>query len=172
MSVLVQIRSRYNALTPREQRVVQAAGLALAVIVLYALVWLPAARNLPTLEAQRMSHQAALQTLQAAAAEAPALQTARSALSLKANPDLAMLRASLNQVGIDANSVELQLEGTNGLRLGAAKVNARSWLNWLALVQREYALSLREAQMTPVNVGGATGGATVIKVTARLSKSN
>jgi general secretion pathway protein M len=144
------LRTRFNSLAPRERIIVSWGVLIVLLLLIYALVWLPAYRSIESLERARSNNSATLAELQAASTEAKTLRTAQSAMQLKPNSDLAQLRAALAQSGVEVNTVDLQLEGTSNVRFASQRVSAGAWLNWLATVQREYALVLREAQIVPL----------------------
>jgi general secretion pathway protein M len=158
-------RSRYNALAPREQQVLKYGVLIAAILLCYWWVWMPAQLTIAKLETNRADQTATLSALQAASGEVKPLRDAVNAAKLKANPDQAMLRAALVQSGIEPASVEIQLEGNKSVRIAAAKISATAWLNWLAVVQREYALVVREANI--VSVDRQTG---LIRVSATLNR--
>jgi general secretion pathway protein M len=157
------VRTRFNTLNAREQTVTLWGIAALLLIALYSLVWLPAQRSIPALSAMRVDQASTLATLQSANNEIKSLRASVDAAKLKPNADAAMLRNALAQSGVDASTVELQLEGSNAVRFAAQRVPAAAWLNWLATVQREYALVVREAQVTPLDNG-------VVRVSARLAR--
>ncbi len=159
-------RSRFNVLAPREQQVLKYGTLIAVILLCYWWVWLPTQLSIKKLEANRTDQSATLLALQTASGELKPLRDAANATLLKTNADQAMLRAALVQSGIEPASVEIQLEGNKSVRIAAAKISATAWLNWLTVVQREYALVVREANI--VTVDRSSG---LIRVSATLNRS-
>lgn len=141
-------RQRYQALAPRERRLVTGAGLLLALALVFTLLVEPALDTARTLreELPRLRGQAALVadlTTQAAALRKHAAAPAT------ALPTAADLGASLARAGLPADRWTLEPPGQgDSVTLAVTELPASALLRWLEDSTADWGLAVRQVALT------------------------
>ena len=104
--MIAALRDRYAALAPRERRMLLLGSAVLAAALLYALVWLPLAQDLPRARADAERAQRRLASATAAAAIASSRATV-----VPRGPIDAAIRGALAKHGIAAGDATVEVAG-------------------------------------------------------------
>jgi len=104
--MIASLRDRYAALAPRERRMLVIGALVVAAALLYALLWLPLAQDLPRAraEAERADRRLASATAAVATAASRTTPVSRS-------PVDAAIRGALAKHGVATGDATLEVAG-------------------------------------------------------------
>ena len=141
---LEQLRAWWSALAPREQRIVGAGGVALAVILLYLAVWEPLGKARHSRErelADARALAAQIETLGANRGAAPA------ALSGAGQSLLAVVDQSRRTSAITKPPSRLQPEGDTTVRIWLEDVPFDALVRWLNELQTRYGVRVDNADI-------------------------
>lgn len=141
-------RQRYQALAPRERRLVNGAGLLLGLALVFTLLVEPALGTVRKLreELPRLHGQAALVADLATQATALRRQAAAPATALPTATDLG---ASLERAGLPADHWKLEPAGQgDSVTLAVSELPASALLRWLELSASDWGLAVREIALT------------------------
>lgn len=140
----------WQARVPRERLILSGGAVALAIILLYLLVWEPAQtqrsrleKSLPTLRSQTVE-------MQSMAQEARALGGLKKT-SLRGNALQDAVQASLASKGLKATKLTVQSgsgdQAGDTVQLQLSNVNFGQWADWLDDARRQQQLKVVDAQI-------------------------
>lgn len=150
-----QLQERYNALQPRERKLVLAAAFIVLLMLLYLLVWDPASHA-------RQANAAALQEARSTAAQIERLaaripQRAAKASHNAADKGSSLLTivdsASRNIVGLPAPS-RLQPEGDDEVRIWFERAPFKSLVQWAQALRSAHGISVIDADVSASDTAG------------------
>jgi general secretion pathway protein M len=144
---LAPLRGRYEALQPREQRFVAAAGVAVALGLIYLAVWQPAAQLHARYARQLEASRALAARLEVAAVE---VRAAGPASGPVAGRDLALLTAvdqAAKNGGLSKAPSRLQPDGESQVRVWLDQEQFDSLVRWMNELQTRYGLRIDAADI-------------------------
>ncbi|CAB3867322.1 type II secretion system protein GspM [Achromobacter sp. CF-sbj1-Ac2-l] len=148
-------RQRYQALAPRERRLVNGAGALLGAMLVFTLLVEPALDSVRKLreELPRLRSQAA--AVAAITTQAMALR-GRAAAPAAALPAVADIGASLERAGLPADHWKLDHPGQgDSVTLVVTEVPSSALLPWLEHAAGDWGLAVRQVELTrAANVNG------------------
>ncbi len=156
------LRQFWQARTSRERLILSAGGGALALLLLYSLVWLPM-----SLERSRL--RASLPDLRAKAAQMRSQAQEIGRLKASAGPDTQDIRAAIDAAAQSAG-VKDKLTTTEALDQRRARVTFNevafdAYLNWLLQLQRQHRVRVESSQLEALPASGR------VKVNVTLAKA-
>lgn len=160
--LLKRLRSWLASLEPRERRMLVIAMLVLAVFIPYQFIWSPLQSGLTDLESRVARQQAALQAMQALAAEARRLkQQGVAAGSLAAGQSLLTVTdaSARQQLG---SAVENVREEGEGVRVQLKNAAFDDVMRWLDAMQQRYGAVASEISIDRQASGRISGRVVLI----------
>jgi general secretion pathway protein M len=134
---------------PREQLILLCAAAVLACLLVWLLLWQPAANGIRQLDVELRELRTQSAALQAMADEARSLRaTARAAVPLPAGQRLGAVQQGLERAGITAQTAS---EGTTRVRVSMADVDYAAWATWLASAETELGARTARAELMALN---------------------
>ncbi|MBH1967668.1 MAG: type II secretion system protein M [Pseudomonadales bacterium] len=116
----------WQRISVREQRLLQALGAFLLIVVAFSLIWQPTRQRLETVERQHRHQLALVAQLQHAQPRSNAPADSSQPLSLRISDSATAAGLDIHQMETDVDSVRLTLSG-----------NANAVMQWLDGVERE-----------------------------------
>jgi len=120
------MKQAWQRISVREQRLLQALGAFLLIVVAFSLVWQPTRQRLETVERQHQHQLALVAQLQRAQPRSNAPADSGQPLSLRISDSASAAGLDIHQMETDIDSVRLTLSG-----------NANAVMQWLDGVERE-----------------------------------
>jgi len=120
------MKQAWQRISVREQRLLQALGAFLLLVVAISLVWQPTRQRLETVERQHQHQLALVAQLQHAQPRSDLPDNSSQPLSLRISDSAAAAGLDIHQMETDIESVRLTLSG-----------NANAVMQWLDGVERE-----------------------------------
>lgn len=144
---LARARQRYQALAPRERRLVAGAGLLLGAALVFVSLIEPPLNTVRKLQAELPALRAQAAAVADLTARAAALRQ-RSALPAGAMPGKAELAASLERAGLPQGQWSLGELDAGGVELSLNQAPASALLRWLDGAGRDWGLAITQADLT------------------------
>ncbi len=137
MQQLQQIKLWFNTLSPKEQWMVLATALFIAVTLFYLTVWEPVHVGLKTEQQKKQSQNEIVLWMQQAATEVSSLRSSgkRGTIRDKNKPATLVIEQTINNAGLKTSVNKIESSGKDGARviLNNAPFNqVLVWLNTLA----------------------------------------
>jgi general secretion pathway protein M len=120
------MKQAWQRISVREQRLLQALGAFLLIVVAFSLVWQPTRQRLETIERQHQHQLALVAQLQHAQPRSDLPDNSSQPLSLRISDSATAAGLDIHQMETDIDSVRLTLSG-----------NANAVMQWLDGVERE-----------------------------------
>ncbi len=152
---LMRAGQRYQALAPRERRLVAAAGLLLGAALVYVSLIEPPLNALRKLQAELPALRGQAATVADLTAQATALRR-KSAAPAGAMPEPAEIAASLERAGLPSDLWTLDAaESGAELQLTLKQAPSSALLRWLDGAARDWSLAVKQVDLTrAANVNG------------------
>ncbi|WP_454694347.1 type II secretion system protein GspM [Achromobacter aegrifaciens] len=152
---LARAGQRYQALAPRERRLVTAAGLLLGSALVFVMLIEPPLNTLRKLQSELPALRGQAATVADLTAQAAALRR-KSAAPAGAMPSVAELGASLERAGLSADQWSLDRHETDpGVLLTLKQAPSSALLRWLDGAARDWGLAVKQVDLTrAANVNG------------------
>lgn len=156
---LAPLRQRYEALAPRERRLVLAAAAALALFLPWQLVWVPLQEAVASAEARAAQRRVELAQMQRLAAEARTLRArvGAAARPVSGQPLLTRVDQSARRV-LGGALKGIKEEGKEGVRVRFENADFDALMRWLDQLQTRdgvvVAELVAERQQAPGRVSG------------------
>lgn len=144
MSRVDDVRTWYQSLQQREQRVLQAGGAALALILLYAVVLHPYLSGKQRLQQHISDQQDLIAWMRPAAAQIQGLRGQQPAGMPAGQSLLAVVDKSAADAGFGTSLKQVQTDNDGSIRLQLQGVGFDSLVRWLGSLQQRYGISVRE----------------------------
>ncbi|WP_447919309.1 type II secretion system protein GspM [Achromobacter aegrifaciens] len=145
---LTRAGQRYQALAPRERRLVAVAGLLLGAAVVYVSLIEPPLNTLRKQQSELPALRGQAATVADLTAQATALRR-KSAVPAGAMPSAAELGASLERAGLSAELWTLgQPETGPGVLLTLKQAPSSALLRWLDGAARDWGLAVKQVDLT------------------------
>lgn len=145
---LAPARQRWDALEPRQQRMIRIGGVLVLLVLAIAWLWLPAAREREQLLARLPQMAAELAQMKQQAGEINRLVNSAAAAPLNRVPaDSAQLQA------LFGSGAKISVEGGRAFRVIIARIAYAAWWDALAEAQARHALRMSALVMKPVAGG-------------------
>ena len=120
------MKAAWQRISRREQRLLQALGIFLLVVVVFSLIWQPTRQRLETIERQLQQQRALAAQLQQAQPQGNAPAITQQPLSLHISESATAAGLELHQMEADNEVLRLTLSGA-----------AKALLQWLDRVERD-----------------------------------
>jgi len=152
---LARAGRRYQALAPRERRLVTAAGLLLGSALVFVTLIEPPLNTLRKLQSELPALRGQAATVADLTAQAAALRH-KSAAPAGAMPNTAELGTSLERAGLSADQWSLEQPETGpGVLLTLKQAPSSALLRWLDGAARDWGLAVKQVDLTrAANVNG------------------
>lgn len=152
---LARAGRRYQALAPRERRLVTAAGLLLGAVLVFVTLIEPPLNTLRKLQAELPAVRGQAATVADLTAQATALRR-KSAAPAGVMPSAAELAASLERAGLSPELWALgEPEGGPGVLLTLKQAPSSTLLRWLDGAARDWGLAVKEVELSrAANING------------------
>lgn len=145
---LARARQRYQALAPRERRLVAGAALLLGSALVFVSLIEPPLNTVRKLQAELPALRAQAATVADLTAQAAALRQ-RSATPAGAMPAKAELAASLERAGLPASQWTLgESDSGGGVELSLEQAPSSALLRWLDGAGRDWSLAISHVDLT------------------------
>ncbi|MFJ3465624.1 type II secretion system protein GspM [Achromobacter spanius] len=144
---LARARQRYQALAPRERRLVTGAALLLGAAIVFVTLIEPALNTVRKLQAELPGLRAQAATVADLTAQASALRQ-RSAAPAGAMPSTAELAASLERAGLPAGQWTLADSEAGGVALSLDQAPSSALMRWLDGAGRDWGLAISHVDLT------------------------
>ena len=145
------MREWFNRLEPRERLTLSIGGGIAAVVLLYAIVWLPVNRNLVSLQDQVETQRSTVRWMQSSATEVKALKGVRAtpARGGDGRPLLTLVEQTAKKAGLGDALNRVEPQGTNRARVWLELASFDLLVRWLAQMQREHGVQAESAVIDP-----------------------
>lgn len=144
---LARARQRYQALAPRERRLVAGAALLLGAVVVFVTLVEPALNTVRKLQADLPGLRAQAATVADLTAQAAALRQ-RSAAPGGSMPSTQELAASLERAGLPAGQWTLADAEAGGVELVLDQAPSSALMRWLDGAGRDWGLAISQVDLT------------------------
>ncbi|WP_313371902.1 type II secretion system protein GspM [Achromobacter animicus] len=144
---LSHARQRYQALAPRERRLVAGAALLLGAAIGFVTLIEPALNTVRKLQAELPGLRAQAATVADLTTQAAALRQ-RSAAHGGAMPSTAELAASLERAGLPAGQWKLADAESGGVELSLDQAPSSALMRWLDGAGRDWGLSISKVDLS------------------------
>ena len=144
---LAGARQRYQALAPRERRLVAGAGLLLGAAIVFVGLIEPAANTVRRLQAELPALRAQAASVADLTAQAAALRQ-RAAAPAGGMPARAELAASLDRAGLPPGQWTLDDADGGGVALTLEQAPSSALLRWLDGASRDWGLAISHVDVT------------------------
>jgi len=144
---LTQARQRYQALAPRERRLVAGAGLLLGATLVFVTLIEPALNTVRKLQGELPSLRAQAATVADLTNQATALRQ-RAAAPAGAMPARTELAASLERGGLPAGQWMLNDADGGGVELSLEQTPSSALMRWLDGAGRDWGLAVSHVDLT------------------------
>jgi general secretion pathway protein M len=144
---LARARQRYQALAPRERRLVAGAALLLGAAVVFVTLVEPALNAVRKLQADLPGVRAHAATVADLTAQAAALRQ-RSAAPGGSMPSTQELAASLERAGLPAGQWTLADAEAGGVELALDQAPSSALMRWLDGAGRDWGLAISQVDLT------------------------
>ena len=142
------MRDWWNRLNVRERWVLSGGGLALAVLLVYALAWRPWRVDVERLQQQIAAQRTDLAWMRAAAQEVKRLDAAAVTQAPNRNRERSLstlIDQTAKAAGLGAALKRVEPQGDAGLRVRLEQVSFDKMLLWLGELEREYGIEIDNA---------------------------
>ncbi|HEV7633667.1 MAG TPA: type II secretion system protein M [Steroidobacteraceae bacterium] len=158
---LDSLRSRYDQMTPREQRLVLAGGVVAVVLLLFAVI-LPLHRSAATLDSRIERKKADLAWMQGIA---PALAAAGPAPSVPGSQEslLVVIDRSARESGLAQALTGSQPSGDGALRVQLEKAEFNNLVAWLARLATQNGVQVETASIDATGEPGQVNAGIVLR---------
>lgn len=144
---LARARQRYQALAPRERRLVAGAALLLGAAIVFVTLIEPALNTVRKLQAELPALRAQAATVADLTAQATALRQ-RSAAPAGSMPSTPELAASLERAGLPAGQWTLADAEADGVELSLDQAPSSALMRWLDGAGRDWGLAISQVDLT------------------------
>ena len=152
-SLTQALSAHWQARSPRERRVLAGGAGLLALLLAYALAWLPAQLGAARLESALPRLRADLTAMQRQSAEIAELRQTVSKVRLDSAGALAAVQASAGKRGISPLD-RVDAMGADRVRVVLNAVAFEPWVAWVNQLQREHQLVLEVARIDAIDRPG------------------
>ena len=144
---LTRARQRFQALAPRERRLVAGAALLLGAVIVFVTLIEPALNTVRKLQAELPGLRAQAATVADLTAQASALRQ-RSAAPAAAMPSKPELAASLERAGLPSGQWTLADADAGGVELSLDQAPSSALMRWLDGAGRDWGLAISQVDLT------------------------
>lgn len=144
---LARARARYQALAPRERRLVAGAALLLGAAIGFVTLIEPALNTVRKLHAELPGLRTQAATVADLTAQASALRQ-RNTVPAGAMPSTQELAASLERAGLPAGQWTLADADAGGVTLSLAQAPSSALMRWLDGAGRDWGLAISQVDLT------------------------
>jgi general secretion pathway protein M len=137
------MREWWSGLQPRERRIVIAGAGALALILLYAAIWLPLAGGRAELRGRVAENQATLNWMQQAVRQVQQLRGAGAARPATGQSLLALVDQTAKQQQLAGVVKRIEPAGQEGVRVWVEQAEFDTLLTWFELLQRDHNVRIK-----------------------------
>ncbi len=141
----------FNGLEPRERLTLCVGGGIAAIILLYAILWLPVTRDVASLQDQVENQRSTARWMQSSATEVTALRGVRAATPRgnDGRPLLTLVETTAKRAGLGEALNRVEPQGTNRARVWLELASFDQLLRWLAQIQRDHGVQAESAVVDP-----------------------
>jgi len=163
MSRMDELRTWYQSLQQREQRVLQAGAAALALMLLYAAVLHPYLSDKQRLQQHISDQRDLIAWMRPAAAQIQALRGQQPAGMPAGQSLLAVVDKSAADAGFGAALKQVQTDNDGSIRVQLQGVGFDNLVRWLGGLQQRYGISVREmTAQRSTSPGNVDAGLTLV----------
>lgn len=140
------IRAWWNAQSVRDRRVLVAGGIVVAILLIWALLWIPLSRARASLTAQVAQQRADVAWMRQSLAQARELRTqgARGNVARQGKSLLALADATARADGLGDALKRVEPTGAASVRVSFEVVDFDVLSNWLEALARDYGVSVTD----------------------------
>ena len=145
-----KLETWYDNLAEREKQMVTFGGIAVAILIIYALIYLPLVNHAATLRNTIQTEQKTLVWMQAADKQIQAIegQTKNKANSVSPVTMLSILQKNITQAQLNQNLSQMKQASNDSIQLQFQKVSFDKLITLLIKVMKENKASLSQFSVT------------------------
>lgn len=155
----------FAGLSPRERALVTLGAIALAVLLVYALLWSPVAAERAALETALDGQRAAHLWMQSAASEIRTLQArgGRRQTLPQGQSLLGVVDASARSAALSPTIKRMEPQGQRAVRLWIEGAEFNGLITWLAELERRYGVRLESITLERAEAPGRVDGRVALR---------
>lgn len=155
--------NRWNALAPRERKLLRASALVLGIVVGYLALWAPWQRQLSQLRLNVPQDRAKLETMRQQAQQIAALRAQSAAGGARGGNLLAAVEQTAQLYGLRGSLTRIEPDGPTGARLSLQNASFNAILVWLNELQNRQGVRVESADFEGQAAPGMVNGRIVLR---------
>ena len=159
------IKTYWQQLSPREQRIVSAAAAFVFISLFYFVYWQPLQDNITMTQTRIEAQTSNLQTMQSMAARIQQQSNGASRRSVSDSSSmLAIIERTANQKQLKSSLQKIQPEGQGGVRIWLEDIAFDDLVSWLDLLDSKHGITVSDISLERDAKAGLVDGRILLQV--------